>query len=98
MAEDELDSKIAHWRENIDELKQSKPASDELMGEIWDIATSHMRKEGMTYLEEVPKEITIHEYQCQCGFDPNCGLAPWQNSGCQPNFTLAVETEVENVV
>ena len=98
MVETELNSEIAHWREHVDVLRQYQPASDELVDEIWDIATSHKRKDGITYPESNPQEITIPEYnECQCGFDPDCGLAPWQNSGLQPNITTPLETKVANV-
>ena len=95
MVETKLNPEIAHWREHVDVLRQYKPASDEFMDEVWGVATSHMRKDGMTYSEE----ITIPEYnECQCGFDPDCGLAPWQNSGSQPNITIPAETAVANTV
>ena len=36
--------------------------------------------------------------QCQCGFDPDCGLAPWQDSGSQSITTSPLEAEVANVI
>ena len=45
MVKTELNSEIAYWREHVDVLRQYKPASDELVDELWGIATSHMRKD-----------------------------------------------------
>ena len=45
MVKTELNSEIAHWREHVDVLRQYKPASDELVDELWGIATSYMRKD-----------------------------------------------------
>ena len=98
MVETEVNSEIAHWREHVDVLRQYKPASDELMDELWGIATSHSRKDSITYSETIPKEFTIPDKQCQCGFDPGCGLAPWQNSGYQSNSTTPLETEIANII
>ena len=65
----------------------------------YDKVNSNMSKDGMTYSETIPKELTIPEYsECQCGFDPDCGLAPWQNSGFQSNSTIPVETQLADVI
>ena len=99
MIETKLNSEIAHWREHVDVLRQYKPASDELVDELWGITTSHRRKGSMAYSEEIPQEITIPEYnECQCGFDPDCGLAPWQSSGSQSKSTTPLETEAVNLI
>ena len=45
MVETKLNSEIANWREHVDALTQYNPASDELVDELWGIATSHMRKD-----------------------------------------------------
>ena len=59
---------------------------------------SNMPKSGMTYSDKISKELTIPDKQCQCGFDPDCVLAPWQNPGSQSNSTTLVETELANVI
>ena len=65
----------------------------------YDKVNSNMSKDGMTYSEENPQEITFPEYsECQCGFDPDCGLAPWQNSGSQSKITTPSETELANII
>merc|ERR1711907_867589 len=52
MIETELNPEIAHWREHVDMLRQYKPASDELVDEMWDIATSHRRKDAKNFILE----------------------------------------------
>merc|ERR1711977_209867 len=49
MVETKLNPEIAQWRKHVDVPRQYEPASDEFMDEVWDVATSHMRKDGMTY-------------------------------------------------
>ena len=52
----------------------------------------------MNYSEGIPKQFTFPYKQYQCDFDPDCGLAPWQNSGSQFNTTTPLEMEAANVI
>ena len=61
MVETKLNSEIANWREHVDALTQYKPASDELVDELWGIATSHMRNDANWNPDFVAEEYSLDE-------------------------------------